>query len=103
AQRSELYRIKDRSSLHPAVGESRGDHVERHAFRGGLEHGYPPERARVVGIDQRGRMKQRRVIPHDDVAYAVFDAQPILGLRRVRGELVEEIESLVVWHADDTE
>ena len=48
-------------------------------------------------------MQQRRVVPDHDVADAVLEAVPVLRLRRVRGELVEQVARLVVGHADDAE
>ena len=63
----------------------------------------PPQRARVRGIDQRRRMQQRRVVPDDDVADAVREAQLVFRLGRVRGQLVEQRARFVVGHADDAE
>ena len=45
------------------AGERRRQHLRRHRFGRRFEHRHPPQRARVVRIDQRRRVQQRRVVP----------------------------------------
>src|SRR5262245_50788638 len=68
-----------------------------------FEHGDAPQRARVIRIRERGRMQQRRVVPYDDVADTVLEAEPVLWLRRVRREFIEQITGFVIGHAEDAE
>src|SRR4051812_13478831 len=48
-------------------------------------------------------MKERGVVPDDDVADAVFQPQLVLLARRMALQLIQEIDGLVLGHAFDAE
>src|SRR5262250_3657601 len=61
------------AELHSARRERRGDDLGRYSGSLRLEHRNPPQRAWIAGVGERGGMKQRCIVPDDDIADAVLE------------------------------